>query len=80
MLRLRSSISFVMARHRWNSARRIHPLFSPRWDNGEMAFLRKGIASATVVAKDIEVVGDAIYVSDLRLLIDTFPGPFLSIV
>jgi CRP-like cAMP-binding protein len=41
---------------------------------GEMAFLRKGIASATVVAKDMEVVADAINVSDLRLLIDTFPG------
>jgi len=41
---------------------------------GEMAFLQRGIASATVVAKDMEVVADAIHVDDLRQLIDTFPG------
>jgi CRP-like cAMP-binding protein len=41
---------------------------------GEMAFLRKGIASATVVAKDMEVIADGIHVNDLRQLIDTFPG------
>lgn len=41
---------------------------------GEMEFLRKGIASATVVAKDMEVVADAIHVDDLRHLIETFPG------
>ena len=41
---------------------------------GEMAFLQKGIASATVVAKDTEVVADVILVDDLRQLIGAFPG------
>lgn len=41
---------------------------------GEMAVLHRGIASATVVAKEMEVVADAIHVDDLRQLIDTFPG------
>lgn len=41
---------------------------------GELGFLHKGIASATVVAKDIEVVADLIQVDDLRQLIGTFPG------
>jgi CRP-like cAMP-binding protein len=41
---------------------------------GELAFLHRGIASATVVAKDVEVITDAIHVDDLRHLIETFPG------
>ena len=41
---------------------------------GELGFLLKGIASATVVAKDKEVVADLIHVDALRQLIDTFPG------
>jgi extracellular factor (EF) 3-hydroxypalmitic acid methyl ester biosynthesis protein len=41
---------------------------------GEMAFLHKGMASATVVAKDMEVVADVIHVDDLQQLINTFPG------
>jgi len=41
---------------------------------GEIAFLRRGVASATVVAKDMEVVTDAIRVKDLQQLVDTFPG------
>lgn len=40
---------------------------------GEMAFLHKGTASATVVAKDMEVIADVIHVDDLQQLIDTFP-------
>lgn len=41
---------------------------------GELSFLHKGIASATVIAKDVEVVADVIQVDDLRQLIGTFPG------
>lgn len=41
---------------------------------GEMAFLQRGIASATVVAKEMQVVADAIHVDDLRQLIDMYPG------
>ena len=41
---------------------------------GELAFLRNSIASATVVAKEMEVVADTIRVDDLRHLIETFPG------
>ena len=41
---------------------------------GEMAFLSKSMASATVVAKDMEVLADVIHVDDLQQLINTFPG------
>jgi CRP-like cAMP-binding protein len=41
---------------------------------GDMAFLEKGRATASVIAKDQEVEADEIRAEDLRSLFDTFPG------
>ena len=41
---------------------------------GDMAFLEKGKATASVVARDQEVEADEIRAEDLRSLFDTFPG------
>ena len=41
---------------------------------GDMAFLEKGRATASVIAKEQEVEADEIRAEDLRSLFDTFPG------
>jgi extracellular factor (EF) 3-hydroxypalmitic acid methyl ester biosynthesis protein len=41
---------------------------------GDMAFLERGSATASVVAKEDQVEVDAIRADDLRQLFDTFPG------
>lgn len=41
---------------------------------GDMAFLEKSTATATVIAKEDPVEVDAIQAADLRELFDTFPG------
>jgi CRP-like cAMP-binding protein len=41
---------------------------------GDMAFVEKGIATASVTAKDEEVEADAIAAEDLQRLLDSFPG------
>ena len=41
---------------------------------GDMAFLEKGKATASVIARDQEVEADEIRAEDLRSLFDTFPG------
>jgi len=41
---------------------------------GDMAFLEKGKATASVIAKDQEVEADEIRAEDLRSLFATFPG------
>ena len=40
---------------------------------GDMAFLEKGKATASVIAKDLEVEVDEILASDLRILFEAFP-------
>lgn len=41
---------------------------------GDMAFIERGNATASVIAKEEEVEADEIRVDDLRRLFDTFPG------
>jgi extracellular factor (EF) 3-hydroxypalmitic acid methyl ester biosynthesis protein len=41
---------------------------------GEMAFLEQRLASASVIAKDLEVEADSIDARDIRALFDSFPG------
>jgi extracellular factor (EF) 3-hydroxypalmitic acid methyl ester biosynthesis protein len=41
---------------------------------GDMAFIEKGNATASVIAKEEEVEADEIRTDDLRALFDTFPG------
>ena len=40
---------------------------------GDMSFLEKGKATASVIAKDLEVEVDEILASDLRILFEAFP-------
>lgn len=41
---------------------------------GDMAFIEKGNATASVIVKEEEVEADEIRADDLRALFDTFPG------
>ena len=41
---------------------------------GEMGFLERNVATATVVAKDVHVEADAIPAEELHKVLDTYPG------